>query len=207
MEFKILINSIISEAHKGARFFSLDIKDFFLASPMNKPKYMKIPYNLLPQDIITHYNLQEKIVSDGHIYIKIKKGMYGLKQAAKLAHDKLVNHLKPFGYSPDPLAPNIWTHHTRKTKFCLCVDDFGVKTFSEEDSQHLISALKQAYNITIDKSGKEYCGLTLKWDYDKGVVDVSMPKFIQKNIRKTTTSRPIQTTTLTTAVVKTYIFY
>ena len=36
VEFKILINSIIAEAKNGARFMSLDLKDFFLATPMTK---------------------------------------------------------------------------------------------------------------------------------------------------------------------------
>ena len=29
LESKLLINSVISDAHKGARFLTLDIKDFF----------------------------------------------------------------------------------------------------------------------------------------------------------------------------------
>ena len=49
--------------------------------------------------------------------------MYGLKQAARLAYDDLVVHLGKNGYSPDKICPNIWTHKTHKTKFCLCVDD------------------------------------------------------------------------------------
>ena len=60
------------------------------------------------------------------MYCKIKRGMYGLKQAARLAIDQLVEHLKPFGYFLSKYAPNIWTHETRLTKFGLCVDDFGV---------------------------------------------------------------------------------
>ena len=36
-ETKILLNSVISDAHKGAKFLSCDIKDFFLATPMETP--------------------------------------------------------------------------------------------------------------------------------------------------------------------------
>ena len=52
--------------------------------------------------------------------------MYALKQAAQLANDKLRNHLAPFGYFPDPLAPNTCKYTTRATVFCLCVENFGV---------------------------------------------------------------------------------
>ena len=51
LETIFLINSVISDAKVGATFFSADLKDFFLASPMTKPKYMRIKYKYFPQDI------------------------------------------------------------------------------------------------------------------------------------------------------------
>ena len=42
LEAKLLINSTISDADTGARFLSADIKDFFLATPMDVPEYMQI---------------------------------------------------------------------------------------------------------------------------------------------------------------------
>ena len=89
LETKLLINSTISDAHKGARFCSIDLKDFFLASPMENPEYIRMQWAYIPQDIRDQYNLHDK-VSDGYVYIKIKKGMYGLKQAAILAYRQLV---------------------------------------------------------------------------------------------------------------------
>jgi len=110
--------------------------------------------------------------------------MYGLKQAARLAYDDLKQHLLQYGYKPDPLATNIWSHSDRKTKFCLCVDDFGVQYFNDDDANHLIHALKKKYDITIDRSGKNFCGLHLEWDYAKGWVDISMPKYVSNTLRK-----------------------
>ena len=43
LEMKILLNSVISDTAKGARFLTCDLKDFFLATPMAKPEFMKIP--------------------------------------------------------------------------------------------------------------------------------------------------------------------
>ena len=110
--------------------------------------------------------------------------MYGLKQAARLAYDDLVKHLSKYGYYPDKICQNIWSHKTRKTKFCLCVDDFGIKFFNESDKQHLCEALKDKYEITTDLSGKNFCGLTLNWNYSHGYVDVSMPNFVKKTLEK-----------------------
>ena len=77
LDTKIMINSTISDAKFGARFLSPDLKDHFLASPMKGPEYMKIPLSIFPSDIVEKYNLNA-LASDGQVYIKIKKGIYGL---------------------------------------------------------------------------------------------------------------------------------
>ena len=64
--------------------------------------------------------------------------------------------------------------------FCLCVDNFGVKFFHQEDVNHLINALKKRYDISTDWEGKNYCGLSFNWNYDAGYVDISMPTYIDK---------------------------
>ena len=93
---------------------------------------MKIAYKYIPDDIRTRYNLQAKCHND-YVYVKIKRGMYGLKQAAVLAYQQLVEHLQKHEYEPVAGTTCIFQHKTRKTKFCLCVDDFGVKYYSQDN--------------------------------------------------------------------------
>ena len=162
---------------------TLDIKDFFLQSKMKQPQYMKIHSKYFSDEFKLLYNINEIIAPDGFVYCKIVKGMYGLKQTARLAYDELVMHLKKYGYTPDKHASNIWTHDKRKTKFYLCVDDFGEQYISDDDAQHLINALKQKYTITIDKSGKHFVGLDLNWNYSHGWVDISMPTFVRNALK------------------------
>jgi len=184
LETKILINSTISDAHKGARFMSADIKDYFLATPMAEPEYMRVKYRYLPPDIRRRYNLDAIVSRDDYIYIKIQKGMPGLKQAAILAYEHLKRCLLPYGYEPIKGTIGLWHHKTRPTKFCLCVDDFGIKYWSKEDENHLCNAIGANYRYTVDREGKHYCGLTLTWNYDKGFVDISMPKAIPSILKK-----------------------
>ena len=40
LETKLLINSTISDADKGARFMTMDIKGFFLKKKIDIPEYM-----------------------------------------------------------------------------------------------------------------------------------------------------------------------
>ena len=84
-----------------------------------------------------------------YIYIKIKKYVYGLKQASVLSYQQLLPLLKNGGYKPILGALGMWKLKTRKTLFCLCVDDFGLKYYSKEDGQHLYNeiASKHTYKI------------------------------------------------------------
>ncbi len=127
---------------------SLDLKDFFLATPMVRPEYMKVPLKYFPQDIIERYSLDKKVDANGFIYVKINKGMYGLKQAAVLAYQHLIDNLQKDGYTPIEYTDSYWRHATLPTVFCLCVDDFGVKYYNKQDLNHLInSLLKKLQNI------------------------------------------------------------
>ena len=121
LETKLLLNSTISDASKGARFMTLDIKDFFLQTFMERPEYMRIHSEYFFQDMKNKYHIPSLIAGYGFVYYKIKRGMYGLKQAARLAYDNLVTNLKKDGYFPDKYCPNIWSHESRPTNFCLCV--------------------------------------------------------------------------------------
>ena len=180
LETKLTINSVISDATQGARFMGADLKDFFLASPMKDPEYMRIHSKYFPADVRAQYGIDKLIASDNYVYVRIRKGMYGLVQAATLAYKNLEKNLAPHGYFPCPNTTGLWKHVSRRTTFCLCVDDFGIKYFSKDDAEHLLNSLRSSYKISVDWEGKNYCGLTLDWNYEQGYVDISMPGYIEK---------------------------
>jgi hypothetical protein len=103
--------------------------------------------------------------------------MYGLKEAAIIAFNQLIQKLAPSDYKAMAFTPGLWRHCTRKITFVLCVDDFGVKYYSKIDALHLIGAIKNHYKLTIDWSGALYCGLTLDWHYSAGYVPRALAKF------------------------------
>ena len=79
--------------------------------------------------------------------------MYGLKQAARITYDRLVEYLHPHGYAPFRTSPGLWTHESKKVYFALFVDDFGVKYTCKKQVQHLLDVLQQQYSIQYDWSG------------------------------------------------------
>jgi hypothetical protein len=83
---KILINSVIST--KGATFLVVDIKNFYINTPLRRLEYMVINLSSLPQEIIDEFGLLE-LAHDGRVYIEIQKGMYGPPQVGILANKLL----------------------------------------------------------------------------------------------------------------------
>ena len=158
----MLLNSVVST--EDAEFLTVNIKDFFYGSVLPNSEYMKLPLRIIPQEIINQYNLMDTQV-DNWVYIKIIKGMPGLKQAARLANDRLIAHLQPYGYAPVPHTPFLWKHTSNGIVFALVVDDFGIKSTSPAATAHLLQALRDKYVITTDPSGTKYLGFTLEWDY------------------------------------------
>jgi len=191
VDTKLHLNSTISDADKGARYATCDIKDFFLGSKMKVFQYMKIHRRYVPQEISDEYNITDADFDrKGYIYLEIQKGMYGLKEASILAYEQLVAHLAPYGYSPMPFTPGLWRHSTRRTTFTLAVDDFGVKHFSKADAEHLFNALRDKYTITTDWTGSTYLGLTLAWNYAQRWVDVSMPDYVPNALARLGHKKP-----------------
>ena len=76
--------------------------------------------------------------------------MPGLKQAGRIANNRLNIQLAKFGYSPFVQNPSLWKHATKDICFFLVVDNFGVKHVGKDLADHLIQALKKLYTISID---------------------------------------------------------
>ncbi|NNE46316.1 MAG: hypothetical protein HKN37_06620, partial [Rhodothermales bacterium] len=118
------------------------------------------------------------------VYTELRRGMYGLPQAGRIANELLVERMAPHGYEPVAITAGLWRHRERDTKFTLIVDDFGVKYTSDDDAEHLLSTLRKYYRVTTDWSGTRYAGITLDWDYDNRTVDLSMPGYIERCLQR-----------------------
>jgi hypothetical protein len=145
--FKILINSTLST--KNAAMMMMDIKNYYLGTPLPRFEYIKMLLSRFPEEIIQQCNLNALAV-DGWVYIEIRKGMYGLKQAGLLANQLLQTPLEPFGYYPARHTPGLWLHKTRPISFTLVVDDFAVKYVGKQHAEHLRNAVLQTYELTTD---------------------------------------------------------
>ena len=80
---KILINRTIYNTEE--KFMTIDISNFYLNTPMERPKYLQLKISDMPNNITEQYKMNEKINPNGYVYVKIQKGMYGLPQSGSIA--------------------------------------------------------------------------------------------------------------------------
>jgi hypothetical protein len=161
----------------------MDIKNYYLGTPLPRFEYMKMLLSRFPEEIIQKYNLNDLAV-DGWVYIEIRKGMYGLKQAELLANQLLQTRLAPFVYYPARHNPGLWLHKARPISFTLVVDDFTAKYVGKQHAEHLWNALLRTYELTTDWTATFYSGMTLTWNYDTRTYDISMPGNVSNVLRK-----------------------
>jgi hypothetical protein len=178
----------------NARFEVGNIKDFYLNTLMTITiyEYMHLHISTIPQEIINQNNLRDVVTPDGWIYIKIRKGVYGLKQAEIIANRRLTKHIARHDYHPTPRYPGLWHHSMRNVIFSFVVDDFGIRYVGKEHIDHLLNALAELYTVSTDWTGSLYCALTIKWNYAAKYIDISMPKYIKKQ-RSTNSNTPLNT--------------
>ena len=73
LESKVLINSVILDAHRGARFLKLDIKDFFLCSCLSDLEFMRIKAKYFSQEFKENRICLIKLILIDTFIVKYKK--------------------------------------------------------------------------------------------------------------------------------------
>ena len=157
---ELLFNSIL--LRRGAKFAVFDIKNLYLNNPLDRYKYVRIKLTKIPEKFITEYNLHQ---FDRWVYFAIRKGVYGLPQAGKLAYDHLTKQPNSDGSYQAESTPGSWRHKWCPVKFSLIVDIFGIEYVGKRHALHLRSVIKQYCTIIDDWKGKKCAGVDLAWDY------------------------------------------
>jgi hypothetical protein len=178
---RVLSNAAVSE---DANLMTADIADFYLGTPLDRPEYMRIALKHVPPDIIERYQLQP-FIHDGYLLMEITKGIYGLKQAGKLAQDRLVLHLAGHGYIQCPNTPCMFKHISNSVAFTLVVDDFLIKYTDVTHSEHLIKSLSELYTVTTQMGNtQKYIGITMLYNRKEHYIHWCMPGYVEKALRR-----------------------
>jgi hypothetical protein len=168
---KLILNSVC--LCPNARFLAANLGNFYLGTPLDCKEYIRIKLSVIPQEFIDEYGLLQ-FSHNGWIYFEVSKGIYGLKQAGKLAIDLLAKRLHVHGYYQCATTPGLWRHKWQQIMFFLVVDNFGIEYFRKIDADHLLNALQQSYTVATDWMGTKFAGIDIKWDYNKRTVQTTM---------------------------------
>ncbi len=81
---KLLVNSILSQ--RNAQLATMDLKNFYLNIPLDRPEYVRIKLADIPQEFIDEHKLNE-LARNSWVYFEMCRGMHGLPQAGILANN------------------------------------------------------------------------------------------------------------------------
>ena len=132
---------------------------------------------------------------NGFFYVRVEKGIYELVEAGIIEHTALKEHRLPFVFEHASMTPRLWRHNKNIITFTLVVKKIGIKYKRKEVVMHFIHALHEKYEITQDCNGSIYNDITLKWDYEAGLLEISMSVYVKEAIHNFST--PLQADTRT----------
>jgi hypothetical protein len=105
--------------NKGAQFACINIKNFYLDTPMKDPKYVQIIISDIPKKIILENGLSGKEDHTGWIYFEICNGCYGLPQTGILASNLLHGRLEKESYYEADTTLGLWCTNGNQCNFSL----------------------------------------------------------------------------------------
>ena len=84
---KLLLNIIVSTIN--THFMTIDIKYFYLNTPMARSEYMRLKLSDLPERVVQQYNLEAKATRGGYVHVDIRRGMHDLLKAGLITQKRL----------------------------------------------------------------------------------------------------------------------
>ena len=162
-------------ASKDLKIENLDISSAFLNGDINRELYMEIPEGL---SLVYSGDLARKC-------LKLKKGLYGLKQAAHIFHEKMCLVAKESKFIQCKTDPCVF--HSFDSGICLMaiwVDD--IITFSSPQSRGRESLLKslKKNGIAFTDKGETTQFLGTRIEKNNGLIWIGQTAYIDGKIKE-----------------------
>ncbi|CAI7905976.1 unnamed protein product [Closterium sp. NIES-54] len=148
-----------------AKFDELDISNAFLYAPVDRDIYVRPPE---PR-------------RNGDKVWKLKRSVYGLKQAPPLWHQHLRGVLLELDMVQSESDPSffIWKREGKETVWLLTyVDDILIQSHDDKGIEAVIQHLKQKFTLTISKTMTQFLGLNVTADNDS--ISLGLTKYISQ---------------------------
>jgi hypothetical protein len=161
-------------AKQNMPIFQADVKAAFLQAHLNEVIYMRAPEGYRQQN-----------AQGNEVVYKLKKAIYGLKQASACFWNAIRTHLSGQGFKSvtgDPCLMRKDLPNGEQILVCLYVDDVTYAVTSEAVGNAFLEDLKKAFVIGEGEGGpiKWLLGIAIKQDLTAGTVTMCMSSVIHQ---------------------------
>ncbi len=160
----------------------VDVDGAFLIPKLDKPVFMESPpdFRNLCGDLIE--------IPQGEFVIELQKGIYGLKQSARLWADHLKDTLTRLGFTENPRQPCVYTRWEESDSsysiISTYVDDLVLCVKSEKNLRRLKRKLMEAYSMKDLGNIKWILGTAVQYNQKKGTMNLSQRAYIETVAKK-----------------------
>lgn len=151
----------------------LDVTAAFLNGDLDETIYMHKP------DYFPNSRNDMKV-------LKLKKAIYGLKQASRAWYRKVHDCLINMNYTASKIEPCLYTKNTgnSKTVVTLYVDDFFIFSNNDSETENLKSVLASHFKLKDLGEVKQCLGMSVYVDKSKGVITLSQENYVNQLLKK-----------------------
>ena len=154
---------------------SIDVKQAYLQAELNEDLYMTMPPGLASYD------------RDGHrLVVKLRKSLYGLKQAGREWGQLLMSFLVSYGFIRSSIDVCMYTFTSGSSFIWLCVwvDDCVIVDNCSATRNKFISALDARFPLT-DKGDLEWIlGVKITRDRQRRTLDLSQELYVRDLVKR-----------------------
>lgn len=156
-------------ADQGMELTQIDVSTAFLYGDLKETIYMQQPEG--------HEDKSGRVC-------RLKKSLYGLKQASRCFYEKITKLLLRLGFKQSEADPCLFVRQKGKKKmmFLLYVDDGLIASEDEQELRTFIIELKREFKIT-SKPATYFLGLEIRREKD-GSIQVSQTHYTEKLLEK-----------------------
>jgi len=136
---------------------------------------------------------------DGSLYVRLKKPLYGLIEAAKLWFDEISRTLSSLGFTQNPYDECCWNRmfEGKQHTIVIHVDDIFSTCVLDEANKQLIEALKSKYNQIGVEVGLKHSYLGMTFDFSvEGQVKVTQEGYVSELVASEDLRTPVKTPAL-----------
>lgn len=176
----------------------VDVKTAFLHGTLDEDIYMELPS--LPSDVVDAMNkncgdrddlikilCKSCLKGDGKVVLKLKKSIYGLKQAAKQWYLKLSSVLSSHGLNQSTSDPCLFVGKSKNGNdmfVVVYVDDIIVASKCNDACNQIVESMKKSFELSAIDDAHYFLGMKIERNREMRKLWISQHAYIDKVLKR-----------------------